>query len=459
MKTTLYLCVEIKVREFLSKIYLACLAAEKNYRVYLGSREEIFKLILNKKKKGGIFFYKAGLQENLFEKISLKVDHHVVLDEEIAPGFNAEQYAKRVISFPRKNVKKISAFFYLNKKISNIVKKVYPEISSDKIITSGWPRFDILKKKKLKIFNEKVKIIKKNENFFLLFVSDFAFISKNYKIYASEYIPWGAKKNEIKKLLKYQVDHAKFTYEDFKKVSKFLIDYSKKTNIKIIIRAHPNDSIKIWKNLLKGNENIKLLEPTDNIEPWIIASSGVLHRGCTTSIQARLLGKKVGYINLSNSNSKKNVFFKKFLYSISDPIKNEKNLSEWIKKKDKNKKKIEKLFKSQNIINNKQSIIIILNKLEQLYTNKENKIIFEKRKRKSIFLDKMLKIKNSIFRKILILFTKLKIIDKNLERFDFSPKIPNGISNSEVNYSLKFFKENKSKITSKKINDELVVIE
>lgn len=67
MKTTLYLCVEIKVREFLSKIYLACLAAEKNYRVYLGSREEIFKLILNKKKRVEFFFIKQD-----YKKIYLK---------------------------------------------------------------------------------------------------------------------------------------------------------------------------------------------------------------------------------------------------------------------------------------------------------------------------------------------------------------------------------------------------
>ena len=108
MKKTLYLCLEIKVRELLPKIYLSYLAAKKKFRIYLGSREEIFNLILNKEKKAGIFFYKAGMQKEMTDMIDLKIDHHVVLDEKISPGFTKEQYKYRVLSFYREVIHKIS---------------------------------------------------------------------------------------------------------------------------------------------------------------------------------------------------------------------------------------------------------------------------------------------------------------------------------------------------------------
>ena len=56
MKKTVYIAIEIKVREFLSKILLAHHLAMKNYRVVLGSKDEILKYIENKNTKGGVFF-------------------------------------------------------------------------------------------------------------------------------------------------------------------------------------------------------------------------------------------------------------------------------------------------------------------------------------------------------------------------------------------------------------------
>ncbi len=459
MKKTLYLCIEIKVRELLPKIYLSYLAAKNNYRIYLGSREEIFNLIINKKSRGGIFFYKAGLQNKLLEKIDLKTDHHVVLDEEVAPGFTNAQYRNRVLSFHRETVNRISTFFYLNKKISNIVKNQYPQILKNKIISSGWPRFDILSKKYLKIFKKKVDLIKKNEKNFYLFVSDFGYMSKNYEVYANEYYPWGAKKNQIKKAKKLQVDEAKITFEDFKKVTSFLIKYMRNNKSqKIIIRAHPTDSIVIWKKLLQGVKNIKLIKHTDDIIPWILASSGVLHRGCTTSIQSKLVGKKVGYINLGSHN-RKNKFFKEFLYSISNPIKGKKDLDKWLQNEDGKKKQdfVKKKFKLLNIISNRESGHVIMETLNKLLVKKENKIILKSKN--NIFYGKILLYKSIVLRKILILLNKLKIVNKNMDRFDFTPKITNGINSNEVNYYLRLFKKKNSKISAKKINHELVVIE
>ena len=57
-KKNLFLPIEFKYREFLSKIYLASYAINAGFRIYIGSSDSIFRLIKSKSINGGIFFFK-----------------------------------------------------------------------------------------------------------------------------------------------------------------------------------------------------------------------------------------------------------------------------------------------------------------------------------------------------------------------------------------------------------------
>ena len=277
---------------------------------------------------------------------------------------------------------------------------------------------------------------------------------------ANEWNYWGTNKKSYYKLKKKTIDEAKFHYKDYLKVSDFLINFAKKNeSIKIIIRAHPMESIKIWEKKIKNIKNIKITRPIDNIIPWILASDGVLHRGSTTSIQSRLLNKKVGYINLGNHNIK-NKFFKKMLYDISAPIKNINDLEIWVNNLDKKENiyKINKLFEKKNIVTKIEGSKKILEVIEKLNTKKEKKYLTNKYEVSSIS-NKTSIIKSFILRKILIFLVKLKIINRNIDRFDFVDKIYNGISAKNVNYYLKILRDKNKQVQAKQINKNLVVIE
>ena len=56
-KIELYIPVEHKARELKSKIMLVLSAIEQNIRCYIGNKEDIERLIKNKSKKNGIFFF------------------------------------------------------------------------------------------------------------------------------------------------------------------------------------------------------------------------------------------------------------------------------------------------------------------------------------------------------------------------------------------------------------------
>ena len=45
LKKTIYISIEIKVREFISKLLFSYFAIQNGYRVYLGSREKIIHLV------------------------------------------------------------------------------------------------------------------------------------------------------------------------------------------------------------------------------------------------------------------------------------------------------------------------------------------------------------------------------------------------------------------------------
>ena len=55
-KKTLYIVIELKVREFIAKLLFSYFASLRGYRIYLGSREQIFNIIEEKKNKGWFIF-------------------------------------------------------------------------------------------------------------------------------------------------------------------------------------------------------------------------------------------------------------------------------------------------------------------------------------------------------------------------------------------------------------------
>ena len=59
MKKTIYTSIEIKNREYDSQLILAARAAQRGYRVYLGTHAAIYAVLWKKKKKGGVYLDKG----------------------------------------------------------------------------------------------------------------------------------------------------------------------------------------------------------------------------------------------------------------------------------------------------------------------------------------------------------------------------------------------------------------
>ena len=60
----------------------------------------------------------------------------------------------------------------------------------------------------------------------------------------------------------------------------------------ILVRPHPSENFTAWLDLAKNSPNI-VVKNEDNVLPWILACSVLVHNGCTTGVEGFALGKPV----------------------------------------------------------------------------------------------------------------------------------------------------------------------
>ena len=166
-------------------------------------------------------------------------------------------------------------------------------------------------KKKFTFFDKEAKKIKDRYGQFYLFSSNFGALS----ILGLQKI---IEKNKYLKKYKSsrKTNNDYFTFRqsilDFNFFKKNLSNFLKQNpKFNLIIRPHPADQLyRDWKFFEKYS-NVKVISDND-VVPWIIASNGLIHRGCTTSIDAFLLKKPTYYFlpNRKIFNSEKNITYK-----------------------------------------------------------------------------------------------------------------------------------------------------
>lgn len=431
-KKHIYIPIEILVREINSKIIFSYEAALKNYRVYIGTKTGIDKLIQKKKRtsKAGIFFYKSQMIMNrpYANDIKSTCEKFIVLDEELGVGISNINATLKVRA---KHLGETDRFFIIGKKIMNkIIKfnKTFKKIFS----IAGWLRYDIYKKKNINIFNNEINQIKKNFGEYYLFSSNYgALTHRGLKL-----------RMKISKINKNDYFTFQKSIDDFKFLKSKLFKFLKKNpKFKLIIRPHPADQMhEDWK-IFEKFHNVKVIYKYD-IVPWIISSKGLIHRGCSTAIDAYFLKKPVYFLKPKRKlhSSEKNL-----IYKISKKIK---NFDEIIKFKQ------IKNFKNNNLINNEiyfgneTTSTKILKSIKDYNITKEDPIkftIFQNFKNYLIPLIGNIRIKI----KSLLLNTK-QLKDQKINKF---------ISYTELSNKINLIKNGKHSIKIKEVTREVFQIE
>ena len=399
LKLEIFIPIEIKPREFVSQLLLSGELAKNNIRVYLGSKKAIDKLVENKKNNSGIYLYKGGGSTvDKFKKLSKKVSSIAVLDQEISPAFRDYKQIKN--RFVKGSLKFVSRLYYVGPEAKKSAIEVLNEIEPRNIKAFGWPRVDIWEPSLHHIWEEEINKIKSRfPKPYLFFCSDFGC---NTETLLKEKLLWIKNKGAKKSLedIEFWSEFSKKNYERFNEFIEFLKEINSDPDIpRIIIRPHPTEDHFAWKEKIRNLKNINVIYEGD-VSPWLLASEGLLHRGCTTAIEAAISRKKIAFFpNFSSDHET-------LPSLISSKIENLQSLKYWIKRK--SKLPIENptylnLLKKHTTLNSERAVTRIAEDISTLSADKVTPSHIYEIKTESINISK---IRNSILKKLINLFKK-----------------------------------------------------
>lgn len=284
----LYIPVEVKVREFKAKTLLACLAAQRGYNVVIGEAHAV---------RASLHLLPAGIvlekgvapsKEESFAKFKHLGNRVAAWCEEGLVFFDDADYVRRKIS--RDEINNVDTFFAWGKYQADLIARNFPELKN-RIVCSGNVRFDLLQQPYREVFSEDAQELRQKHGPFILVNTNFSHCNhRNGENGYVEVLRQAGKLNsaEDEKFTSGWMAHKRRIFNAFipmiRRIAKEFNDY------KIIVRPHPGERYDTYVELFETENNVLVLHEGEVI-PWILASSVLIHNGCTTGIEALLLDR------------------------------------------------------------------------------------------------------------------------------------------------------------------------
>ena len=281
-KKTIFICVEVKSREYESALWLGLNAVKLGFRVYISTHAGIHAVLKTKQSKSGIYFDKSTQPEKLLKEIKRKVDHICVLDIELSP-VNDEKNLNKII--PERIYSNSLAFisrFYVSGSISKTISEKY--IGVGKVIDTGWPKWDLINENYVKLLSKKRFRFSEPIKSFLVFASGYRFLRDPVKM--SKFRNVGI----IQPNERHQIEYKVYANLLFKNCIKILENWQNSSPM-IVIKPHHSESRREWKRATKHLNFVKIAKHSESLDVLLLRSEGLLHTGSTATVHAHLLKK------------------------------------------------------------------------------------------------------------------------------------------------------------------------
>ncbi len=279
--------LETKARELDAKILFSCFAAEAGFGVVL-SHYGILADLIDVLPRG--IFFEKNISPWRLEVIKnrRKLGYvYVCLDEE---GLICDHtFCKDRLS--EETLYQNAYYFTWGIDHANCIFKAFPD-ANNKVVITGSPRVDLLRSEFREYFSEKYDTLRRKYGKYILINSNFGgsnFLSGSnsyFNLQKKFYIKNAEEERQFKQRLMYKKRLFKSFLELIIPLSKSFPDY------KIIIRPHPEENHETWENASADYRNVEVIFD-GSATPWILGAEVVIHNGCTTGLEAFLLGVPV----------------------------------------------------------------------------------------------------------------------------------------------------------------------
>jgi surface carbohydrate biosynthesis protein len=293
-KVSLIIPVENQVRELDPKLLLACIAAKRGFPVIIGSHREI-DLRINYFPRS-LYLNKSMTERNIkMFQIMQKLGHEILTwDEEALVHLPADTYYSRRLSPTA--IRYNSDLFAWGEDNAELWRQ-YPHIPADMPIhVTGNPRSDMLRPELRSFYEPEAGELRNTYGRFILVNTNFNHVNAFFpaqNLFRPANTP-GEKpqfgkagvgmSREFAEGLR---DHKQAIFDAFKTLIPILDQtYPEHT---IIVRPHPTENQQVYMDIAKGCQRVKVTNE-GNVVPWLMATDVVIHNGCTTGVEAYMMG-------------------------------------------------------------------------------------------------------------------------------------------------------------------------
>lgn len=289
--TCLAIPIETKVRELDAKVFMACVAAERGFRVILGGYDALSRRVACL--PCGSFYLEKSIQPGRALRFRAYLDiglRIVAWCEEGLAFIDPEEYLRRRVDSAV--LAETEWFFAWGPYQADLIRRAAPALAS-RVIEAGNPRMDLLKKPLAGAFRDEADRLRATYPGLILVNTNFSLCNhqKGPGVFLASLKAEGKVKTpEEERFAQGWVDHKQVLFEAFRRMIPALSHrFPDRT---IVVRPHPSEDHETWRRLAEPLPNVKVLHE-GNVVPWLLAADALVHNGCTTGFEAHLLGRPV----------------------------------------------------------------------------------------------------------------------------------------------------------------------
>lgn len=286
--------VEVKVREFRSKLLLAAVLAQRGFRVYVGSRSAIGRAIRQRHASSGVYFMKGGEDAATIAAFARQCAMVVGQDEEIGPALTTSAIEDAVRTrIPGSVSTHVDRWYVYSDEHRRVIESLRPDLAS-RLVVTGWPREDLWRQEFRRSDEAQARQIRRDHGDFVLFVSNFKVTSTAQRDRSLAVWSQRIAASDVPDADVETVSRAQHRFDAFVRTVDLLKQVSAEVP-NLIVRPHPVEDPATWTARLAGTPGVKVISEGE-VGPWLLASRAMLHTGCTTAAQAARYGLPCGFL-------------------------------------------------------------------------------------------------------------------------------------------------------------------
>jgi surface carbohydrate biosynthesis protein len=286
--------IENQVRELDPKLLLACIAARRGFSSIIGLHREIDFRIASFPRS--IYLCKSMTERNLkMFQIMRNVGHQIVTwDEEALVHLPSETYYSRRLD--PVTIRYVSHLFAWGEDNAELWRR-YPSLPDGMPIhVTGNPRSDMLRSELQPFYNDEMDQLKKLHGDFILINTNFNHVNAFFPaqnlfrpLEKTDAEPeFGKAAVGMSREYAFGLrDHKLAIFDAFKdlipRLSRAFPDHT------LVVRPHPTENQEIYKQIAEGCKRV-VVTNAGNVVPWLMATKAVIHNGCTTGVEAFVMG-------------------------------------------------------------------------------------------------------------------------------------------------------------------------